>query len=223
MDVGCALMRGGDMDPSSDPRASAGDLTAKARIRNAAMDLYAEFGEDRTSMRTVASTAGVTVGLVVHHFKNKDGLRDAVEELIVEHFSQAIAQAPADGEPRQVMSARDAAVERMLAAHPEVVNYLRRALLDPAKPTNSLIDRLTTLSRSELRKVREAGLAPSDRRESAQVVDVIVRQFGQLFLQPLVDSVWERVSSPEESESESEKPKLMVAVRNSVRTTTSSG
>lgn len=209
------------MDPSSDPRASTGDLTAKARIRNTAMDLYAEFGEDRTSMRTVASTAGVTVGLVVHHFKNKDGLRDAVEELLVEHFAQAIAQAPTDGEPRQVMSARDAAVERMLAAHPEVVNYLRRALLDPAKPTNSLIDRLTALSRSELRKARTAGLAPTGQRESAQIVDVIVRQLGQLFLQPLVDSVWERVAAPEESESE--KPKLTVAVRDSARATAHSG
>ena len=45
----------------TDPRASDEDLTAKARIRNAALDLYAERGEDRVSMRAVAAAAGVAV------------------------------------------------------------------------------------------------------------------------------------------------------------------
>ena len=64
----------------SDPRAADADLTAKAKIRNAALDMYAEQGEDRVSMRAVAARAGVTVGLVQHHFKTKDGLRQAVDE-----------------------------------------------------------------------------------------------------------------------------------------------
>ena len=68
----------------TDPRASDEDLTAKARIRNAALDLYAERGEDRVSMRAVAAAAGVAVGLVQHHFKTKDGLRVAVEQLVGE-------------------------------------------------------------------------------------------------------------------------------------------
>jgi AcrR family transcriptional regulator len=41
-----------------DPRASGEDLTAKTRIRNAAMDLHAEYGEDHTSMRAIAAAAG---------------------------------------------------------------------------------------------------------------------------------------------------------------------
>ena len=66
------------MRTPADPRASGEDLTAKARIRNAAMDLYAEHGEDRTSMRAIAAAAGVTVGLLVHHFGPNDRLRDGV-------------------------------------------------------------------------------------------------------------------------------------------------
>lgn len=104
-----------------DPRASGEDLTAKARIRNAAMDLYAEYGEDRTSMRAIAAAAGVTVGLVVHHFGTKDRLRDAVEKL-VDYFAQAIAQVPVTGTPAEIGAARDAAVQEMLAANPAVVN-----------------------------------------------------------------------------------------------------
>ena len=121
------------------PRAGGHDLTAKARIRNAALDLYASQGEDRTSMRAIAAAAGVTVGLLVHHYGTKDNIRDAVEELIVDYFRQAIAQAPAGGTPANIATARDAAVAAMLAANPEVVNYLRRALLDPAGPRGHLL------------------------------------------------------------------------------------
>ena len=81
------------MSSTRRPEASSSDLTAKARIRNAALDLYADFGEDATSMRAVAEKAGVTVGLVVHHYSTKDGLREAVEQRIVDLFADAIASA----------------------------------------------------------------------------------------------------------------------------------
>ena len=70
------------MEPGSDPRAADADLTAKARIRNTALDLYARDGEDRVSMRALAGAVGVTLGLVQHHFTNKDGICDAVEQLV---------------------------------------------------------------------------------------------------------------------------------------------
>jgi len=64
--------------PQLSPRAGDQDLTAKARIRNAALDLYASQGEDRTSMRAIAAAAGVTVGLLVHHYGTKDNIRDVL-------------------------------------------------------------------------------------------------------------------------------------------------
>ncbi|QYA99619.1 TetR/AcrR family transcriptional regulator (plasmid) [Rhodococcus sp. USK10] len=206
-----ALTEGAKLGPRTDPRAGADDLTAKARIRNTAMDLYAEFGEERTSMRAIAAAAGVTVGLLVHHFKTKDGIRDAVEQLVVDHFAQAIEQAPASGDPRESASARDAAVEEMLESNPAVVNYLRRALLDPAGSKGQLLERLTDLTRTELAKARDAGLASPHRRDSTQIIDIMVRQLGQLFLQPMIDTMWDQVSGSDESGAE--KPVLTVTVR----------
>src|SRR4051812_13061990 len=103
-----------------DPRATNEDLTAKARIRNAALDLYAQYGEDRVSMRAVAAAAEVTLGLVQHHFKNKEGLRDAVDRLVVDYFAQTINDVPNEGPPAEFAAARDAAVQRMLAENPPV-------------------------------------------------------------------------------------------------------
>ncbi|MGW0037670.1 TetR/AcrR family transcriptional regulator [Gordonia sp. NPDC003376] len=194
----------------TDPRAGSGDLTAKAKIRNAALDLYADQGEDRVSMRAVAAAAGVTVGLVQHHFKTKDGLREAVEQLIVDYHAQAIAGAPAEGTPAEVTAARDLAVQQMFADHPPVVDYLRRAVLDPAGEHLQLIGRLTELTRSEVTKSRETGMASTERSEAAQVVGVMVRQLGVLFLQPMVDAIWEQLGGPDTPGAA--KPSLKVAM-----------
>ncbi|MEU8223691.1 TetR family transcriptional regulator [Kribbella sp. NPDC048915] len=56
----------------------ADDLSTAARIRDAAI---VRFGRDGfgAGLRAVAADAGVTAGLVVHHFGSKDGLRAACD------------------------------------------------------------------------------------------------------------------------------------------------
>jgi AcrR family transcriptional regulator len=200
-----------------DPRASGEDLTAKARIRNAAMDLYAEYGEDHTSMRAIAAAAGVTVGLLVHHFGTKDRLRDAVDQLVVDHFAQAIAQVPVTGTPAEIGAARDAAVQEMLAANPAVVNYLRRTVLNPSPTGGSLLERLTELARREVSQLRATGFASTTRSESSQVIGVVVRHFGHLFLQPMIDAMWRQLAEP--GATDADKPILEVRARSSPRAT----
>lgn len=195
----------------ADPLVGDQDLTAKARIRNAALDLFAEQGADRVSMRAVAAAAGVTVGLVQHHFKTKEGLRSAVDQLIVDYHAQAIARAPVEGTPAQIAAARDRSVRHMFETHPEVVNYVRRAMLDPASDNGQLFARLTELSRSEIVKARESGLASTHRPESAQVIEIMVRQLGQLFLQPMVDVIWDQLSGSRSPSDD--KPELTVSIR----------
>ena len=44
------------------------DLAPRARIREAALRLYAEHGTQATSIRMVAEEAGMSAGAVMHHF-----------------------------------------------------------------------------------------------------------------------------------------------------------
>ncbi|MEV6774110.1 helix-turn-helix domain-containing protein [Nocardia sp. NPDC051030] len=189
------------------PRATNDDLTAKARIRNAAMDLFAQFGDSRVSLRAVAAEAGVTLGLVQHHFKTKAGLRDAVDKLIVDYFAQAVASIPPTGTATEVAAARDEAVRRMLHDNPPVVNYVRRTVLEPSETRMHLLEALIDLTRSEVTALREAGLASTTRRESTQIVAVLLRQFGELLLAPMLDAVWERVAPDEPN-----RPSLAITV-----------
>jgi len=190
------------------PRATNEDLTAKARIRNAALDLYSQHGEDRVSLRAVAAQAGVTLGLVQHHFKTKAGLRDAVDQLIVDYFAAAIAEVAEEGTIAEITAARDKAVRQLLEQNPPVVNYVRRALLEPSENHLHLLDVLVDLTRREVGALRKSGRASTKRRESTQIIRVFAQQMGELLLEPLVDAVWDRVASP----SDRRKPRLHVTV-----------
>jgi AcrR family transcriptional regulator len=58
----------------------AADLTARARIRDAAFALFTERGIAGATVRDIAQAAGVSSGLLRHHFGSKEGLRDACDE-----------------------------------------------------------------------------------------------------------------------------------------------
>ena len=63
-----------------------GDLTARANIRNAALRLFADRGPDAVTVREIATQAGVSPGLVLHHFGSKDGLRAEVDAFAARAF-----------------------------------------------------------------------------------------------------------------------------------------
>ena len=62
------------------------DLTARARIRDAAIALFAKRGMEATSLRDIALAAHVSAGLVRHHFGSKAGLRAACDAYVLERF-----------------------------------------------------------------------------------------------------------------------------------------
>jgi len=59
------------------------DLTARARIRDAAIELFADRGIEGATIRDIAQKAGVSSGLLRHHFGSKEGLRDACDEYVL--------------------------------------------------------------------------------------------------------------------------------------------
>jgi AcrR family transcriptional regulator len=68
--------------------ASVSDLTTRARIRDAAMARFPVDGFGGTTIRAIATDAGVSPALVVHHFGSKDGLREACDHHVVARFRE---------------------------------------------------------------------------------------------------------------------------------------
>ncbi len=61
------------------------DLTARARIRDAAITCFAEEGFG-ASVRTIATRAGVTPGLITHHFGSKSALRAECDDEVLQRY-----------------------------------------------------------------------------------------------------------------------------------------
>ena len=76
---------------------SSDDLTARARIRDAAIDLFAERGFGQATVRDIAQAAGVSSGLLRHHFGSKDGLREACDEYAMARTAELRAAMLQDG------------------------------------------------------------------------------------------------------------------------------
>ena len=185
-------------------------LTGRARIRNAGLHLFAANGFAGTPLRSIAAEAGVAIGLISHHFGSKDGLRAAVESWIVDQFAAAITEADAAAPDSVADTAgRDAAVAQMLKANPLIVGYLRRERLE-GSAGRTLITRLARLSLQSVDSMRSGGVASTDRSRVDQVVTVMIRQLGKLFLQPLVDQVVDSFSADERP---AVNPELTITVR----------
>lgn len=74
------------------------DLTAAARIRNAAIERFGEQGFG-VGLRSIADAAGVSAALVIHHFGSKDGLRKACDDYVAEEIRTGKSEAMNSSDP----------------------------------------------------------------------------------------------------------------------------
>ena len=171
------------------------DMSSKARIRTAALKLFAAHGHHAVSLRQIAEATPIAHGSVVHHFGSKAGLIRAIEDDILARLREALDDLPPDiSTAEELRRIRDANVGRLLEANPEIVDYTRRILLAPgadAEGASGLAHRITELTRDVIRGARSAGFSTSTGPEAVQVAELLVRYLGRLFLVPMLDHIWD--------------------------------
>lgn len=112
-------------------------------------------------MRQIAAAAGVSPGLVIHHFGSKDGLREAVDAYVLAMFGAMLTELTTSElyEPGSAGSLAEAVVKHLPPGSP-VLAYLRRLLLAGGDSGRELFRRLYQGSQAALEALAEAGLAP---------------------------------------------------------------
>lgn len=117
------------------------DLTAAARIRDAAIEQFGEHGFG-VGLRAIAEAAGVSAALVIHHFGSKEGLRKACEEYIAEEIRNTKSEALQSNDPAtwfaQLAEIEDYAplmafLVRSMQAGGDLANMLWRRMIDNAE------------------------------------------------------------------------------------------
>src|SRR3984957_19502272 len=162
----------------TNPRLSFGpdDLAPRARIREAALRLYAEHGTQGTSIRMVAEEANMSAGAVMHHFKTKDELAEAVQHAVVAKIREVVNGVGLDQPPPAaglalfteafdlVRSEMEALVEAKIARplpDPDVGLVLYRAINLAHIVFGPLIEQMLNLSLSDpvvLERFRDAAV-----------------------------------------------------------------
>jgi AcrR family transcriptional regulator len=112
------------------------DLTTRARIRDAALRLFPEHGFSGTTLRDVAREAGVSPGLVVHHFGSKEGLREACDQHVVALFRKTKLEAMEEGNINPAFAAA------ALDIAPQLMRYLGWALARSHPAAEELYDEM---------------------------------------------------------------------------------
>lgn len=156
-------------EPGLDPTSE--DLTARARIRQAALAHFAEYGFERTTIRGIAAAAGVSLGLVRHHFGSKQALRDAIDAHVLQEIRRLSAEVMANGERGDLgPSALSAQVMRPYR------RYLLRALMDGSPTIATVFDQMVGPTEGWIALADEKRPDPpfADRRTRAAVFTAMV-------------------------------------------------
>ena len=111
--------------------------SAIERIRDAALKSFATQGSAGTSLRAVAAAAGVSLGLVQHHFATKAGLIKAVDDYVLATVITHITKPVPDTTSDSVAEIGDR-VTGMILEQPDIVDYVGRALVD-GRPVGYMI------------------------------------------------------------------------------------
>ena len=119
-----------------------------------------ERGPDAVTVRQIADAAGVSPGLVIHHFGAKDGLREAVDAHVLAMFGAMLTELTTSElyEPGAAGSLGEAVMRHLPPGSP-VPAYLRRLLLAGGDSGRELFRRLYQDSQSALEAMAQAGLA----------------------------------------------------------------
>ncbi|GAA3933657.1 TetR family transcriptional regulator [Microbacterium soli] len=110
------------------------DRTARARLRDAAIEIIANGGSDSLTARGVAERAGLSAGLIRHHFGSMGDLLTACDE----HIARTIKRLKTDG--IRGSASFDALSVIRQSNHPHLLGYLAMRVSEDSPVLDRLID-----------------------------------------------------------------------------------
>jgi AcrR family transcriptional regulator len=146
------------------------ELSTVERIRHAALMSFSAHGSAATTLRGVAAGAGVSLGLVQHHFATKAGLIKAVDDYVVALVVAAMSR-----------------VTRIIGHQPDVAGYVGRALVDGSALGATLFDALMDVGMARWRQRAERGETLPDVDLTWATINGLVLALGAVTLRAHVD------------------------------------
>ncbi|MEV4096331.1 TetR/AcrR family transcriptional regulator [Streptosporangium saharense] len=168
------------------------DLTAQAKIRNAAIAHFAREGFQKPNLRAIAATAGVSAGLVIHHFGSRQGLRSACDD----HVLRVLVRRAHDAQdtPRGLLGEFMSNPEEYL----RLVQYMMRAVEEDSTAGDTFVKTLVDESEAMFRAgVADGSVRPSADVRATAVLNVMVSLSVLTMAPPLARALGHEAFGPE--------------------------
>jgi AcrR family transcriptional regulator len=155
------------------------DLTAAARIRDAAIEEFGRHGFN-VGLRSIAEAAGVSAALVIHHFGSKKGLLRACDDYIAEEIRKSKSESLRSTDPATWL-AQTAEIE----SYAPMMAYLVRSMQSGSALAKAFWQRMIDNAEQYLDEgVRAGTLKPSrDPKARAKYLSMIGGGGFLLYLQ----------------------------------------
>lgn len=157
------------------------DLT-RARILDAAFELFVDKGFAAVTMRELAEGSGVTKSLIHHHFGTKEALWDAVKEAAFERYYHGQREELASAESPDAELLRNGVIRyfEFLRDNPRVVRLFTWTHLEGDTSCSHMDAELVELGAERIRQAQEAGLLRGDVNPT-HVVTIFIHACTQWF------------------------------------------
>ncbi|GAA5057477.1 TetR/AcrR family transcriptional regulator [Nocardia callitridis] len=167
------------------------DRTARARIRDGALALFAERGVEGVTVRDIAGAVGVSPALVMRHYGTKENLRGVVDDHAAAVFESVLEQVTvSEAEEGSAQSRGMAeAVSRRLPAESPIPAYLGRMLLGNSAAGGELFGKLFSVSRAALTEMSRTGAAEVGEDPDVRAAFLLVNDLAVLTLRPHIAAV----------------------------------
>ncbi len=147
------------------------------RIRDAAIELFGERGVAGTSLKSIAEHAGVSQGLVIHHFGSKAGLHRACDEHVVALIRVGKEQVVAKGPGMNPLSGLNLFEEGR-----PLLRYLVRTLSEGGEHIDRLVDDMVADAEAYMAEGERMGSIRPSATPRERVVVLVLWSLGALVL-----------------------------------------
>jgi AcrR family transcriptional regulator len=155
------------------------DRTARARIRDAAIERFATEGIAATNLKDIAADAGVSTPLVIHHFGSKEGLRAACDEYVAgvirEQKSAGMAAGKGSGGGMDPLQAVREAYEGT-----PIIRYLATTIADGSAHVDGLVDGMIEDALDYMAEGVENGILKPAENPRERAIVLSIWQLGAL-------------------------------------------
>jgi AcrR family transcriptional regulator len=138
-------------------------------------------------VRSIAAAAGVSPGLVQHHYRTKEDLRRAVDRHVVERAAGLLLDPAGDGDPSEVTRQLGARIGELMRSDPDLSAYVRRSLVAADALGLELFDGLVAIAASQLERMASEGLLHSELDLTWAALHVVLMNVSTLILEEAID------------------------------------